>query len=117
MPQRRSRAVTVLVVVAVLIAGLGAAGGGYLLLRTKGSPQQTAATYLRAWQQGHYRVMDQVSVNVPRSGLVGPLTQTSAELGIRSTRLSLGRVIIDGGAAMARFTAIDDLTGGHVWTY
>ena len=109
--------VTVLVVVAVLVVGLGAAGGGYLLLRTKGSPRQTAEAYLRGWQLSRYHAMAAVSVNVPRSGLADPLTQTAAELGVRRTRLTLGRVTSAGGTAQARFAVIDDLASGHVWTY
>ncbi|HXP20634.1 MAG TPA: penicillin-binding transpeptidase domain-containing protein [Streptosporangiaceae bacterium] len=115
--RRRSRTVAVLVMVAVLIIGLGVAGASYLLLRTKGSAQQTAASYLRAWQQGDYPAMERVSVNVPGSGLAGPLTQTSAELGVRSTHLKLGRVTTSGGTAQARFTVTDDLASSHVWTY
>ena len=116
--QRRRPAILVIALAgAVLIAGLGAAGGGYLLLRTKGSPQQTAAAYLRAWQQGDYQAMNAVSVRLPRHGVGGWLTQASAQLGVRSTHLTLRRVTVSGGTALARFTAADVLAGGHVWTY
>jgi hypothetical protein len=48
----RRRSVAVVATVAVLvIAAAGAAG--YLLLRTVGSPRQTAASHLRGWQQGN----------------------------------------------------------------
>ena len=42
--ERRSkrRTITIVAVVAVLVAGAIAAGGSYFLLRTKGSPQETA---------------------------------------------------------------------------
>ena len=91
-PRRRRRrwiiAVTVAVVVVVLVA---AAAVGYdVLLRTKGSPRQTAAAYLAGWQRGSYAAMDKVSVNVPRSGLAGPLRQVDAQVGIRHIRLVLG---------------------------
>ena len=82
-------AVTAVIVLALALVGVG---GGYLLLRTKGSPRQTAASYLLGWQHGSYAAMDKVSVNVPRSGLAGPLRQADAELGIRSIRLLLGQV-------------------------
>ena len=59
-----------MLVTVVLVAALAAAGGGYLLLRTRGSPRQTAASYLRAWQRDGYSAMQRVSVNVPRSGLL-----------------------------------------------
>ena len=57
--------------VLVLVIALGAAAGAYLLQRTTGSPSQTAAAYLSAWQRGAYPAMDKVSVNVPgcRAGL------------------------------------------------
>jgi hypothetical protein len=106
------------VIVAVLVVALGAAGGSYLLLRhSAGSPRPAAASYLLAWQQGAYPAMDKDSVNVPRSGLAGPLKLASSELGIRSIRLSLRSVTESGGSAQARFTATADLASGHTWTY
>jgi Penicillin binding protein transpeptidase domain/NTF2-like N-terminal transpeptidase domain len=118
-PRRRRRrwiiAVTVAVVVVVLVA---AAAVGYdVLLRTKGSPSQTAAAYLAGWQRGSYAAMDKVSVNVPRSGLAGPLRQVDAQAGIRHIRLAPGRVTTQGGSAQERFTATADLASGHTWTW
>jgi hypothetical protein len=114
---RRARPITAIVVVALLVVALAGATVGYLLLRTTGSPQQTAASYLLGWQRGNYPAMDKVSVNMPPSGLAGPLRRTTAELGIRRVHLSLGQVSTDGGTAQARFTATDDLASGHIWTY
>jgi cell division protein FtsI/penicillin-binding protein 2 len=105
------------VVAVVLVVAAAAAVGGYLLLRTKGSPQQTAASYLRAWQRGSYAAMDQVSVNVPRSGLSGPLRQADAELGVRSIRLTPGPVTTAGGSTGVKYTATADLASGHTWIY
>ncbi|HEY3734881.1 MAG TPA: penicillin-binding transpeptidase domain-containing protein [Streptosporangiaceae bacterium] len=113
----RRRTVVVIVIAAVLVLGLGAAGGSYLLLRTHGSPSQTAASYLSAWQRGAYGAMDQVSVNVPSGGLARPLKQASAQLGLRSLRLSPGQVTTSGGGTQVRFTATAELASGHVWTY
>lgn len=56
------------VTVVVLVVAAGGAAAGYLLLRTIGSPQQTAASYLRSWQRSNYAAMQKVSVDVPRSG-------------------------------------------------
>lgn len=106
----------ILTVVVILIAA-AAGAGGYLLLRTKGSPQQTAAAYLRAWQQGNYQAMAKVSVGVPPGGLGGPLSQADTQLGVRSTTLSLGRVTISSGSALAWITVTDKLASNHVWTY
>ena len=114
--KRRSLIIVVAVIAAVVVA-TGAAGGYVLLTRTQGSPQQTAASYLRDWQQGSYAAMGKVSVNVPAGGLATPLRQTAAELGLRSIHLQLGRVTVNGGSARARFTATADLASGHTWTY
>ena len=118
-PRRRRRrwliAVTAVVVVLVLVA---AAVVGYdVLLRTKGSPRQTADAYLAGWQRGSYAAMDKVSVNAPRSGLAGPLRQVDAQAGIRHIRLVPGQVTTQGGSAQARFTAAADLASGHTWTW
>ncbi len=115
--KRRRRVITTVIVVVVLILGLAAAGGGYLLLRTRGTPRQTAVSYLSAWQRGQYAAMAKVSVNVPSTGLAVPIQSAATELGVRSTRLSLGAVTTNGGSGLARFTVTDDLASGHVWTY
>src|SRR5260370_11736929 len=61
--------------------------------------------------------MEKVSVNAPRSGLAGPLNQAAAELGVLRYRLSLGQVTGRGDWALARFTASDQLSSGHLWAY
>jgi hypothetical protein len=116
--RRRRRSVIIAVVAAVLVVALGAAGGGYLLLRgSSESPNPVAASNLAAWQPGSYGAMQKVTVNVPRSGLAGPLQQVSAQLGVRRLRLTPGRVTTTGGTAQARFTATAGLVSGHTWTY
>ncbi len=105
------------VTVAALVLVLGGGAAGYLLTRTTGSPQQTAASYLRGWQRGDYPAMDKVSVNVPRGGLAGPLRQYAAQLGVRSLHTRLGSVASSGGTARAQFTAAATLASGHTWTY
>jgi hypothetical protein len=113
----RRRSVTAMVAVAVLVVALAGVAGGYLLLRTTGSPQQTAASYLLGWQQGNYRAMDKVSVNAPPSGLAAPLRQVATELGARQIHLVPGRVSTSNGSAQARFSATIDLASGHMWRY
>ncbi len=115
--RRRGRLIAVLVTVFVLLLGAAGAGGGYLLLRTKGSPRETAVSYLSAWRRQDYTAMKQVSLDVPRSGLKVPLTSVSSQLGVKHMSLSLGTVAVTGNSATALFTVTDDLTGGHVWTY
>ena len=117
--ERRSkrRTITIVVVVAVLVAGGIAAGGSYFLLRTKGSPQETAQTYLSAWHRSDYRAMNNVSVGVPGGGVAGPVQAADTQLGVRSTTLKLLSVSAGNGTALARFKATDVLTGNHTWTY
>ena len=114
---RRRRTIIVVVTVAALVVVLGGGAAGYLLTRTKGSPQQTAASYLRGWQRGDYPAMNKVSVNVPRGGLAGPLRQYAAQLGQRSLHTRLGPVTSYGGTAKAQFTAAVTMASGHTWTY
>jgi transpeptidase family protein/MecA-like transpeptidase family protein len=116
-PRRGRRRVIVIVVATVCVLALAGGAGGYFLLRTIGSPQQTAASYLAAWQRGDYPAMDLLAVDAPRSGLAGPLRQTAAQLGLRSLHLELGRVTQNGGSATAGFTATAGLVSGHMWTY
>ena len=106
-----------MVVAVVLVLALVAGGAAYLLLRTHGSPQQTAASYLSDWQRGDYRAMNKVSVNVPHGGLATPLSQFAAQVGVRQLHLVLGRVTPDSAGAQARYTATADLASSHVWRY
>jgi hypothetical protein len=112
----RRRTVAVVVAV-VLVLALAAGGAAYLLLRTHGSPQQTAASYLSDWQRGDYRAMNKVSVHVPHGGLATPLGQFAAQVGLRQIHLVLGRVTPDSAGAQARYTATAELASSHVWRY
>src|SRR5215471_6122358 len=114
-PRRGRRRIVIIVTVSVLVVALAAGGAAYFLLRTVGSPQQTASSYLTAWQKGDYPAMNHVSVDKPAGGLAGPLRLAATQLGVR--HLLLGRVTQNGGAATASFTATADLASGHVWTY
>src|ERR1022692_2981046 len=76
--RRRRRSVTAVVAVAVGVVAVAGAAGGYLLLRTTGSPQQTATSYLRDWQRGSYPAMDTVSMDVPQAGLAADGTVLSS---------------------------------------
>jgi len=116
-PHRGRRRVIVIVAVSVLVLVLAAGGVGYFLLHTAGSPQQTAASYLAAWQKRDYPAMGQVSVGAPAGGLAAPLRQAAAQLGVRRLHLALGRVTQNGDAATAGFTATVGLASGHNWTY
>lgn len=116
-PKRKRRTILVISLVAVLVAVAAAAGGAYFLLRTKGSPQQTASEFLGGWQRHDYRAMNKVSVGLPHGGVAGQLTAAQTQLGVRSARLRLGSVTSNGGTAVARFTVSDRLSSNHTWTY
>jgi hypothetical protein len=116
-PRRGRRRIVIIVTVSVLVVALAAGGAAYLLLRTVGSPQQTAASYLSAWQKSDYPAMNQVSVGKPAGGLAAPLRLAATQLGVRHLHLVLGRVTQNGGSATAAFTAAAGLASGHVWTY
>ncbi len=113
----RRRTVVAVVVAAVLVLVLAGAGAGYLLLRTHGSPQQTAASYLSAWQRGDYQAMGKVSVHVPHGGLATPVGHFTSQVGVRHLHLVLGKVTPDSAGAQALFTATVGLVSNHVWTY
>jgi hypothetical protein len=115
--RRRRHSVTAVVAVAAAVVVVAGAVGAYLLLRTTGSPQQTATSYLRDWQRGSYPAMDTVSVDIPQAGLAAPLGRADTELGTRRLHLVLREVTVSGGSAQARFTATADLASGHAWTY
>ena len=106
-------AVAVALTAVVVAAGIAA----YLVLRTSGSPQQTAASYLAAWQHGNYRAMGEVSVGVPKGGLKAPLQRAATDLGLRRLRLTLGQVTGSGSSTVAHYTAYAELAAGHTWTY
>jgi Penicillin binding protein transpeptidase domain/NTF2-like N-terminal transpeptidase domain len=109
----RKRRITIIVAVIVLVVAAGAGAGSYFLLRTQGSPRQTATSYLTAWQRGDYAAMDRVSVNVPSGGLATPLRQVATEIGLRHLQLSLTSVTGD----QATFTAAAALVSNHTWKY
>ena len=115
--RRRGRIIAIVVVVLVLVLGAAGAGGGYLLLRTKGTPLETATTYLNAWQKDNYLAMARVSLHVPAGGLQTPITTVNSQLGVKTSSLALDGVATHGHAAVAKFTVTDILASGHYWKY
>src|SRR5260370_6624527 len=69
---KRPRGVIAFVLVVALLAVAVIAARSYLVLRTKGSPGETAAGYLSAWQGGNAPAMRELSVRLPAGGLAGP---------------------------------------------
>lgn len=116
--RRRPRRVLALVLALVLLAAAAVAAGSYLVLRTRGSPRETAASYLSAWQRGNVGAMRELSVNVPTAGFGGILAGMTHDLGVRSRQLRLGTVAAGAaGTARATFTAELTLAAGVRWTY
>jgi cell division protein FtsI/penicillin-binding protein 2 len=89
----------------------------FLLVHVTGSPQDTATTYLTAWQARQYSAMDAVTVNAPEGGVAGPLKATAGQLDLRHLQLKLGHVTQNGSSAQAHFTATAEIAGGQVWKY
>ncbi len=104
------------VIAAVLVVAAAGGAAAYLLLRARGSPEQTAASYLRDWQRGDYAAMDAITTGRPAGGVAGPLRQAAAQLGQRSLAIRLGAVT-SGGSTQAAFAATVALASGHTWRY
>jgi hypothetical protein len=115
--RRRRRILVVVSIVLVLVLAAGGYGGWYYFLRTIGTPQLTASSYVNAWNAGNYKEMGSVSLHVPSGGLGGPLEVVKTDLGVKAMTVTLGKVTTTGGTAKAAFTVTDKLASGHVWTY
>lgn len=104
--------ITAICVVVVLLAG----GGAYLLMRTKGSPEQTAKEFLAAWQAGDQAAM-RSRVASPPSGFDAAYRQLRTGLGVKSVKTRLGTVTTSGDQAHAAFTVTLTLNAVGAWSY
>src|SRR4051794_39419623 len=77
---------------------LGLAGGAYLLLRTKGSPRETASTFLSAWERGDAVAM-RAATQVPPPDLDQQYANLRKGLGVTKVQAKLGAVNKQGGHA------------------
>ncbi|MFL6055698.1 MAG: penicillin-binding transpeptidase domain-containing protein [Actinoallomurus sp.] len=105
-----------LIVAVVAVVLLGVAGGGaYVLLRTKGSPGQTAEDFLAGWRRGDLAAMRATTVTPP--GDFDKYYQgLRTDLGATKVDVSLGTVTKHGTQAAAPFTATLTLPAG-TWKY
>jgi hypothetical protein len=89
----------VVVTVVVVVVAAGGAAAGCLLLRTIGSPQQTAASYLRSWQRSKYAAMQKVSLESGSLQLLtgGVATATAAQAKALGAPYQAGDQIGQGG--------------------
>ncbi|MCO5987674.1 penicillin-binding transpeptidase domain-containing protein [Actinoallomurus spadix] len=105
-----------LIVAAVLVVVLGAAGGGaYVLLRTKGSPRQTAEEFLAGWRRGDLAAMRAVTVTPP-ADFDRYYQGLRTDLGTTKVTVSLGALTRHGKQATAPFAAALTLPAG-TWRY
>jgi cell division protein FtsI/penicillin-binding protein 2 len=93
---------------AAILAGTGT----YILFRTKGSPRETAAAFLSAWEKNDYAAMAGLTVT-PAPDLAARLGAIRTGLGITQARFRLGAV----RGANAPYTADLSLKGVGDWTY
>jgi cell division protein FtsI/penicillin-binding protein 2 len=93
---------------AAIIIGAGA----YVLFRTQGSPRETAAAYLAAWEKNDHPAMSAL-IAVPPADLAARLGAMRTALGVTKARFRLGAV--DG--TRAAYTATLSLKNVGDWTY
>jgi Penicillin binding protein transpeptidase domain/NTF2-like N-terminal transpeptidase domain/Penicillin-binding Protein dimerisation domain len=105
-----------LIVAVVAVVLLAAAGGGaYVLLRTQGSPGQTAEDFVAGWRRGDLTAMRAATVTPP--GDFDKYYQgLRTDLGATKVDVSLGTVAKHGKQATAPFTATLTLPAG-TWKY
>jgi Cell division protein FtsI/penicillin-binding protein 2 len=112
----RGRTIAITSAAVVLLAGAGA-GGAYYLLRTQGTPQQTAESFVRAWSRGDTAAM--------RAQLADPTVKFTAvydgiakNLGVRATEVRITGVTENGDdRATAGYTATLTLGEAGRWSY
>ncbi|MEV5751369.1 penicillin-binding transpeptidase domain-containing protein [Actinoallomurus sp. NPDC052308] len=105
-----------LIIAAALVVVLGVAGGGaYVLLRTKGSPAQTAEDFLAGWRRGDLAAMRAATVTPP-ADFDRYYQGLRTDLGTTKVGVSLGTVTKHGKQATAPFTATLALPAGD-WKY
>ncbi|MEV3986103.1 penicillin-binding transpeptidase domain-containing protein [Nonomuraea sp. NPDC049758] len=98
---------------AVLVAG-AAGGGAYYLLRTKGTPGETAQRFAAAWQAGDKAAM---TAELATQQQLTAYDQQRAALGVESATVKLGRVVEGDGRAKVPYTATLALKNIGSWSY
>ncbi len=114
MPRARTIAITAVAV--VLVAGAGA-GGAYYLLRTQGTPQETAERFVQAWSKGDRAAMGaQLGERAPNFAPV--YDRLAKDLRVKSTQVRLTGVTVTGDdRAKAAYSATLALGDAGRWTY
>lgn len=107
---------TALIVAICLVVVVLAGGGAYLLLRTKGSPQQAAGDFLAAWQKGDTAAM-KTHVDKAPAGFGAAYAQLRTGLGVKAVKTELGKVTESGDSTQAAFKVTLTLNAIGDWTY
>jgi cell division protein FtsI/penicillin-binding protein 2 len=100
------------VVSCLALAAVVVGAGTYALLRTQGSPRETAAAYLAAWQKNDYPAMSAL-IAAPPADLAARLGAMRTALGVTEARFRLGAV----DDTRAAYTATLSLDNVGDWTY
>ncbi|MEU5869562.1 penicillin-binding transpeptidase domain-containing protein [Nonomuraea sp. NPDC047529] len=98
---------------AVLVAG-AAGGGAYYLLRTKGTPGETAQRFAAAWQAGDKTAMT-AELATPQQ--LTAYDQQRSALGVESATVKLGQVVEGDGRAHVPYSATLALKNIGSWSY
>jgi hypothetical protein len=109
---RKFMLISVISVVVVVLAG----GGAYLLLRTKGTPQQAAKDFLAAWQSGDTAAMKK-QVAHPPAAFDAAYDQLRTGLGVRGVKTELGKVTKSGDTTHAAFHVTLAINAVGAWSY
>jgi hypothetical protein len=108
---RRKKIVFIVPLVIVLVLAGGGAGA-FWLLRTKGTPAQTAAAYLAAWERSDYAAMRRLTAGSP--------PDFDTRYGEMRTALGVTKATFRPGPARGNrvpFTASLTLKSGGGWSY
>ncbi|RSN02662.1 cell division protein FtsI [Nonomuraea sp. WAC 01424] len=109
----RGRTIAIVSVSAVLVAG-AAGGGAYYLLRTRGTPAETAQRFAAAWQAGDKAAMT-AELATPQQ--LTAYDQQRSALGVESATVKLGRITEGDGRARVPYTATLALKNIGSWSY
>lgn len=110
-----ARGTTIAIVSGVTVLVLAAAGGGaYYLLRTTGSPLETAQKFVAGWQAADNAAMT-ATLATPQS--LAPYDQMRKGLDVQSISVRLGAVTTGEDTARAPYDATLKLKNVGEWTY
>ncbi|MFS1303814.1 penicillin-binding transpeptidase domain-containing protein [Streptosporangium longisporum] len=112
----RGRTIAITSAAVVLVAG-AAGGGAWWYLHTRGTPQETAELFVRAWQRGDLAGM-RAQLGTPAPAFDTTYENMRKALGVQGTAVRLDGVRETGdGAGQAAYTATLKLKDVGEWSY